>query len=101
LVVLTIRYEVEEEGVGEVLDAIATAFAAVDAARPHGIRYAYLRRRDSPVFIALLEVDDGIENPLPGIGATRDLQATVAKWAAGSAPTPEPFEVLGSYRMLG
>ena len=52
-------------------------------------------------FLALLQLDDGIENPLPGIEAARELQATVARWATGPALVPQPVEVLGDYRMLG
>lgn len=99
--VLMIRYRVSDEGVAEVVDAIKTAFAAVEAQQPEGIRYAYLRRAGSTEFVALLEIDEGVENPLPGIEATRRLQATVAKWAVRRAPTPQPLDVLGTYRVLG
>jgi hypothetical protein len=97
--VLMVRYQVAEAGVGEVADAIETAFAAVKAQQPEGIRYAYLRRSGSTEFVALLELDEG-ENPRPGIEAARRLQATVAKWAVGPAPRPQPLELLGTYRML-
>ncbi|WP_406311759.1 hypothetical protein OHA77_24035 [Streptosporangium sp. NBC_01639] len=98
--VLMIRYQVADEGVAELVDAIEAAFAAVEAQRPEGIRYAYLRQAGSTEFIALLDLDEGVENPLPGIEAARRLQATVAKWAVGTGATPQPFEVLGAYRML-
>lgn len=99
--VLMIRYQVADEGVTEVVEAIETAFSAVEAQRPEGIRYAYLRRADSAEFVALLELGEGVENPLPGIEAARQLQSTVAKWAVGTEPTPQPFDVLGAYRFLG
>jgi hypothetical protein len=67
-----ITYHVEGDGVAEVTSAIEKAFAAVEA-----------------------------QNPLPGIQAARDLQATVARWATGPAPVPRPFELVGDYRMLG
>jgi hypothetical protein len=86
-------------GFVEIADAIETAFAAVKAQQPEGIRYAYLRRSGSTEFVALLELDEG-ENPRPGIEAARRLQATVAKWAVGPAPRPQPLELLGTYRML-
>ncbi|MER5325381.1 hypothetical protein [Streptosporangium roseum] len=99
--VFMISYQVADEGVAEVVEAIEKAFAAVDAQRPDGIRYAYLRRAGSTEFVALLELADGVENPLPGIAEARRLQATVARWAVGAAPAPQPFDVLGDYRMLG
>jgi hypothetical protein len=98
--VFMISYHVADEGVAEVVGAIDKAFAALDAQQPAGIRYTYLRRAGSTEFMALLELADGVENPLPGIAETRELQATVAKWAEGPAPTPQPFDVLGAYRIL-
>jgi hypothetical protein len=98
---LMIRYQVAEEGVAEVSEAIEAAFEAVEAQQPQGVRYAYLRRAGSTEFIALLELDEGVENPLPGIEEARRLQATVAKWAVGPAPAPQPLDVLGAYGMLG
>jgi hypothetical protein len=95
--VLMIRYQVAEEGVAEVADATKAAFVALEARRPEGIRYAYYHRPGSTEFVGLLELDEGVENPLPGIGAARKLQATVAKWATGDAPAPQPLDVLGSY----
>jgi hypothetical protein len=101
MTVFMISYQVANEGVSEVVEAIEKAFAAVDAQQPDGIRYAYLRRAGSTEFIALLKLADGVENPLPGIAEARRLQATVAKWAVGPAPTLQPFDVLGDYRMVG
>jgi hypothetical protein len=42
--VLMIRYQVADEGVAEIVDAIEAAFKAVKTEQPEGIRYAYLRR---------------------------------------------------------
>jgi hypothetical protein len=98
--VLIVRYDVAEEGVVEVATAVETAFAAVRELAPDGVRYSYLRRAGSTEFVALLQLADGMENPLPGIAATRQLQAVVAKWAVGDPPAPQAFEVLGDYQML-
>ncbi|WP_229403401.1 hypothetical protein [Micromonospora okii] len=99
--VLMIRYELADEGVTDVVEAVEAAFAAVRAEEPDGVRYAYLRRAGTTEFIALLELAEGVENPLPGMAAARRLQATVAKWAVGAAPTPQQVEILGDYRMFG
>lgn len=98
--VLIVRYDVAEEGVAAVATAVETAFAAVRELAPDGIRYSYLRRAGSTEFVALLHLADNTENPLPGIDAARQLQATVAKWVIGDPPAPGAFEVLGDYRML-
>ena len=99
--VMMIRYEVAEEGVAEVVSAIEAAFSAVATEQPEGIRYAYLRRAGSTEFVALLELDEGVGNPLPGIAAARRLQETVAKWDVGTAPTPQPLDIHGTYRFFG
>jgi hypothetical protein len=94
---LMIRYQVAEDGIAEVVDAIDATFAALKAQQPDGLRYAYCRLAGSTEFVALLELDDGVENPLPAIEAARELQSTVVKWVAGNAPTPQPLDLLGSY----
>lgn len=101
MAVFMIRYDVAEEGVAEVIDAVKQTFAALDEHRPEGIRYAYLRQSGGTEFVGLLELEEGVENPLPGIEAARRLQATVAAHAKGAAPTPQAYDVLGSWRMLG
>ncbi|QFG21963.1 hypothetical protein [Actinomadura sp. WMMB 499] len=99
--VFVISYQVADEGVAEVSAAVEKAFAAVDARRPEGIRYAYFRRAGGTEFVALLEIPEGAENPLPGIAEARALQETVARWVVGPVPAPEPFEVLGAYGVFG
>ncbi|GAA2440459.1 hypothetical protein GCM10010191_65320 [Actinomadura vinacea] len=94
---LLIRYQVAEKGVAEVIRATEATFQAVRDEQPEGIRYLYLHRPGGNEFVALLELNQGLENPLPGIEAARHLQATVAQWVEGGAPTPQPLEVIGSY----
>ena len=98
MTVLLVRYRTADESVPEVVAAIEEAFAAVRERQPDGIRYAYLRRAGTAEFIGLLELEDGAENPLPGIEAARRLQATVAAHAVGDPPAPVAYELLGTYR---
>jgi len=95
--VLMVRYQVAEQGVAEVTQAVQTAFEAVRAQRPKGLRFSYFHRAGSTEFIALVELDEGIENPLFGIEAARALQATVARWAVGEPPKPQAVERIGAY----
>ncbi|MGC5015441.1 hypothetical protein ACLQ2R_32175 [Streptosporangium sp. DT93] len=99
--VLMIRYQVADEGAEEVADAVRATFAEVGERRPDGIRYACLRLAGGTEFVALLELDEGVENPLPGMEAARRLRAAVTRWAVEPGPVPRPVEVLGSYRVLG
>lgn len=99
--VMFIRYQVADEGVSKVVGAVEKTFAALKAKRPDGIRYAYARRAGGNEFVAVLAMDEGIENPLFGIEAARELQQTVAKLAVGEPPMPQPLELLGSYGFAG
>lgn len=91
-----IRHQVAKEGVAEVADAAKAMFAALEAQRPEGTGYVYYHRPGGTEFVGLPELDEGVENPLPGIDAARKLQATVAKSATDDAQTPQPLDLLGS-----
>lgn len=97
MTMLLLRYQVPEEGVAEVAGAVRAAFAEVAAHGPEGLRWTYCRRPGGTEFVALVELAPGVENPLPAFAAARTLQATVAKWAVGDQPAPEPLEVIGTY----
>jgi hypothetical protein len=100
MTVLLVHFEIADDGVAEVTAAVEATFAAVQERQPEGVRYAYLRRAGGTEFIALLELAEGVENPLPGIEAARQLQARVARWTVGTLQAPQPFDVLGDYRLL-
>lgn len=95
--VMMIRYEVTSDGVEPVREAIRAAFRALEAARPDGVAYAYGQRIGSCEFVAVLALDAGVDNPLPGIPEARQLQAEVAKWIDDAPPVPTPVELIGSY----
>lgn len=94
---LVIRYQTSDEGAEEVANATKEVFAALEGQQPKGIRFSYYRVVGSADFVAVLELAEGVENPLPGIEAARQLQATVAEHAVGASPAPQPVHVLGSY----
>jgi hypothetical protein len=97
MTVLMVRFEAPEQGVAPVEQAVRAAFAAVASEHPEGISYQYYRMGGSNEFMALLKLADPGDNPLFGIEAARQLQATMAQWAIGGPPTPMPLEVLGTY----
>lgn len=96
--ILMVRYEVADENVAAVVGAVERAFAATQEQQPEGIRWSYYRSAGSGEFVALVELDEGVENPLPAIEAARELQATMLKFAVGEPPAPKPLQLLGSYR---
>jgi hypothetical protein len=74
-------------------------FAALRQAQPEGIRYASFRLADGVTYVALLQVDDGVENPLPALPEFLEFQEGLKGWVA-EAPDAGPATVVGSYGLL-
>lgn len=97
--VLMVRATVDADKVDEVEQAAKAMFAAIDAAQPTGVRYASCRLPDGVTFIALLSVDEGIDNPLGAITEFKAFQDGLREWLA-EPPSAMPLEVIGSYRLF-
>jgi hypothetical protein len=95
--VLMIRSQVKPEHADDVQEAAGRMFAAIEREQLAGIRYTSARHPDGVTYVALLEVQRGVENPLPALPEFREFQDSLAQWLAGP-PTPEPLTVIGSYR---
>ena len=66
--------KIKAESVTDVQAAAKKMFAALDAAQPEGIRYAWCLLPDNETFAAVVQIDDGAENPLPGLPEFQELQ---------------------------
>jgi hypothetical protein len=88
------------ESVKDVQAAAGKMFAAIDALQPEGIRYAWLMLADGETFAALVQVDDGVENPIPGLPEYQELQQRLAGSFAEPPKGAQPLTVLGSYRLF-
>lgn len=97
--VLMVRSKVNEEHVADVETAIGQVFSAIDRAVPENVRYASCKLADGVTFVAVLEVDEGTENPLPALPEFREFQESLKSWVAGP-PSPEQLTVIGSYRLF-
>ena len=54
---------------------------------------------DGETFVAIVQVDDGVENPIPGFPEFRELQELVE--GSRAEPTSvQPLTVIGSYRLF-
>jgi hypothetical protein len=91
--------KIKPENLTDVQAAADKMFAAVDAAQPEGIRYAWYMLGDGETFVALVQVDDGVENPIPEMPEYRELQERLADSLAGP-PERQALTVLGSYRLF-
>jgi hypothetical protein len=97
--VLMAQAKIKAEGVADVEAATKKMFAAIDAVQPEGIRYASVLLPDGETFVALLQVDDGVDNPIPGLPEFRELQQRVERSRA-TPPSVQPLTVIGSYRLF-
>jgi hypothetical protein len=97
--VLTVRATLKEEHVADAEAAVKRMFAAIERERLEGIRYASVRLEDGVTFLALLEVEDGMENPLAGLPEAQEFYASLPGWHAGP-PEVGPATVIGSYRFF-
>jgi len=97
--VLIVRSAVKADAVDDVDAAIAQMFAAIEQAQPSGVRYASCKLSDGVTYLALLELDEGVDNPLPALPEFRDFQDKLKTWTAGP-PTPDQATVIGSYRLF-
>jgi len=98
--VLMVRYKVQEESVAEVEAAIQKMITAIEQEQPIGVRYALCKLPDGVTFVGVLELEDGVDNPLPGITAAREFQGNLENWVVGQPPAPQELEVVGSYKLF-
>jgi hypothetical protein len=94
-----VQAKIKRESVTDVRTGAEKMFAAVDAAQPEGIRYASCLLPDGETFVALLQVDEGVENPLPGFPEFQDFLEGVEASRAEPANV-QPLTVIGSYRLF-
>jgi hypothetical protein len=97
--VLMVQSKIKPEGVADVQAAVENVIVALDAAQPDGIRHASLLQPDGETFVALLEVDDGVENPLQGLPAYQEL-LEIVEGVRAEPPIVEHWTVGGSYRLF-
>ena len=94
--IMTIRTKVNPASVSDVEAAVGGFFAALDREQPAGIRYTSCRLGDGVTYLTLLELDDGVDNPLPRLPEFTEFQNDIKEWAA-APPEAEQFTVVASY----
>jgi hypothetical protein len=94
-----VEAKINADSVDEVEAGAKKMFAALNEAQPEGIRYASCLLPDGETFLAFLEVDEGVENPLPALPEFQEfLERVEASRAA--PPNVQPLTVVGSYRLF-
>ncbi len=97
--ILLIRSKVKATHVTDVEAGVKRLFEALQQTQPVGIHYASCRLADGVTYIALLGIDEGVNNPLPTVPEFREFQDNLKTWMA-EPPTTESLTVSGSYRLF-
>ena len=94
-----VRAKIKTGKTDEMEKATREMFAAIEAAQPHGVRYASCKLPDGETYVILLELDDNEDNPLLAIPAFNEVQDNVKNWIA-EPPVVEQLTPIGSYRLF-
>lgn len=97
MTVQMVRFTANEADVADIETAIETMIAALHEAQPTDTRFASWKLADGVTFLNVLELANGVENPLPGIPECRAFQQRLPSWVV-EPPTPQPVTVVGSYQ---
>jgi hypothetical protein len=95
--VLMVRFKIKPEAPQTPRRRSTRVFSAIEQAQPAGVRYASSRLADGVSFVALFELEDGVDNPLAALPAVVEFQENLKQWMA-EPPTVEQMTVVGSYR---
>jgi hypothetical protein len=96
MTVQIVRFTAEPTDVPDVEAAIEAMVAAIHRERPAGTRFTSWKLADGVTFLNVLELAEGVENPMPGIAECRAYQQMLAHWVA-EPPSPQPVSVVGTY----
>ena len=97
--VMMLRATIKEDHFQDIEAALRTMFAAIEQAKPPGVRYASSRLGDSATYIILLALEQPGENPLTAILEFGEFQRKIQGWLA--EPTvPQTLNVQGSYNLF-
>jgi hypothetical protein len=96
---MMVRAKIKAESIDEIEAAGRKLFSAIEREQLQGIRYASCRLPDGVTYLNLLELEDGIENPLPALPEAKEFQEKLKSWLA-EPPTSQSLTVVGSYRLF-
>ena len=92
-----VQMKAKAEHAADLETAFKTVVAALAEEKPQGVGYTVYKFGDGTTFTVLLELEDGVENPLPTIPAFGELQEGLKTWLAEPVAA-EQVAVIGDYR---
>lgn len=96
---MMVRSKIKADSIDEIEAAGRKVISALDREQVQGIRYATCRLPDGVTYLNLLQLDDGIRNPLPALPESKDFQANLKGWLAEPV-TSEQLTIISSYRLF-
>jgi hypothetical protein len=94
---LMARFQIKEDAIEAFTEARDKLLLALSQEKPKGIRYLWSALPDRASFVGLLELEDGVENPLPSMEAGKEFLNNLLGWVA-SPPVREEWKVVGIYQ---
>jgi hypothetical protein len=96
---LTARFKLKKESVADFEVTRDKILSALAQDQPKGIRYTWCKLSDGVTFLGLLELDDGVRNPLPDIPAGKEFLENIKHWVV-EPPIREELSIVGSYEPM-
>lgn len=94
--VLIAQFNIKPECLQDFETARAKILAALSHERPKGVRYIWCAIPNSTSFVGWLELDEGVDNPLPNMEAGKEFTRNIQSWVA-APPTRQELRLVGSY----
>jgi len=96
---MMVRAKIKVDSIDEIEAAGRKLFSAIDRERLQGIRYASFRLPDGVTYLNFLQLEDGIQNPLPALPEGKEFGEKLKSWLAEPVSS-EPLAIIGSYRLF-
>jgi hypothetical protein len=96
---MMVRAKINVDSIDEIESAGRKLFSAIEREQLQGIRYASCRLPDGVTYLNLLQLEDGIQNPLPALPEGKEFGQKLKSWLAEPV-TSESLTIIGSYRLF-
>jgi len=96
MTMLMLRVQIKRESLQAFEDARNKLLLVLSQVNPTGVRYTWCDLPDGTTFIGLLELAEGVENPLPGIEGGKEFQTHLQDWIA-APPVREEWKIVAVY----
>jgi hypothetical protein len=97
--ILTARFKLRKESVANFEVTRDKILSALAEEQPKGIRYTWCKLSDGVTFLGLLELDEGVKNPLPDMPAGKEFLENIKNWVV-EPPIREELSVVGVYQSV-